>query len=259
MLALPNDSPRKILFVALTMCLACSVVVSTAAVMLRPLQVENRALDFKRNILAVAGLLEAGGDINQLFEQIEARAVDLQTGEFIDTVDAATFDQRAAARDASLGKSIPADKDFARIRRRAKYANVYFVREGDGVELLILPMHGSGLWSTMYGFLALKGDLTTVSGIKFYEHAETAGLGDQIENPAWRALWEGKLAFDEAGDLRLQVIKGRVDAGSLDARHQVDGLSGATLTANGVTNMIRYWLGEEGFGPFLANLREKGA
>jgi len=262
LLALPNEDPRKLLTVAIALCLVCSLAVSSAAVLLRPLQEKNAALAIKRNILQVAELLDPtaapGRDIEDLFaERVETRILDLASGELTD-MDPATFDQRQAARDPATSVSIPPTEDIARIRSRARYAPVYLVREHDRIQRIVLPVHGSGLWSTMYGLLALDGDGRTIKGMTFYEQAETAGLGAEIENPRWLAQWRNKLAVDEQGQVRFALVKGGVDAGSPDAPYQVDGLAGATLTANGVTNMMRYWLSENGFGPFLDKVRAGG-
>ena len=212
MLALPNDSPQKTVFVAVALCLVCSILVSVAAVGLKPLQRANAALDLKRNLLLAAGLVEGGEaarEVEELFEQnVETKAVDLATGEFTDEVDAATFDQRKAAQDPVLSEAIPPEQDIASIKRRAKYANVYFIKDGDDVTQVILPINGYGLWSTLYGFIALENDLKTVAGLKFYEHGETAGLGAEVDNPNWLAQWPGKVAFDDAGDPIISVAKG---------------------------------------------------
>jgi len=262
LLALPNEDPRKLLTVAIALCLVCSLAVSSAAVLLRPLQERNAALAIKRNILQVAELLdpgaEPGRDIEGLFaERVQTRILDLASGELTD-MDPATFDQRQAARDTATSVAIPPTQDIARIRSRARYVPVYLVREQDRIQRIVLPVHGSGLWSTMYGLLALDGDGRTIKGMTFYEQAETAGLGAEIENPRWLAQWRDKLVFDEQGEVRFGLVKGGVDAGSPDAPYQVDGLAGATLTANGVTNMMRYWLSENGFGPFLDKVRAGG-
>lgn len=256
-LKLPNDSPQKTLFVAVALCLVCSVVVSSAAVLLRPLQIENAALDRKRNIVEVAGLLGSDGDVEAAFKRVEARVVNLETGEFAEDVDPARYDQRKAAKDPKRSSALSRDEDIASISRRAQYATVYFVREGDAIRQVILPVHGYGLWSTLYGFLALKGDFRTVAGLKFYDHAETPGLGGEVDNPSWLAKWDGKVAFDESGKAIIEVIKGSVDATRPGAEHRVDGLAGATLTARGVDNLLKFWLGENGFGPFLARMRKK--
>jgi Na+-transporting NADH:ubiquinone oxidoreductase subunit C len=251
---MPNDSRLKTLIVALVLCLVCSVIVSTAAVKLKPLQIANAELDRKRNILQVAGLLREDRPIDELFENIEIRIVNLDTGEYSDAVDARTYEQRRAARDAALSVALPSKVDIARIGRRANYATVYLVREGDDIKTIVLPVHGLGLWSTMYGFLALQGDTRSVYGLQFYEHAETPGLGGEIDNPKWRSLWNGKLVFDEQDQPRIEVVRGRVVPGPY-AKYQVDGLAGATLTAVGVSNLVRFWLGGQGFGPYLAKVR----
>jgi len=256
--SLPNDSVAKTLVVAVGLCLVCSVIVSATAVALKPLQDRNAALARKVQILKVAGLMEEGGDADALFSQVETRIVDFDTGRFTDAVDPDTYDQRKASEDPSTSIRVPPDQDIASIQRRARYAPVYLVRDGDRIETIIVPIHGYGLWSTMYGFLALEGDARTVKGITFYEDGETPGLGGEINNPRWQAHWEGKEVYDETGRERLQVIKGTPSPGSPEAAYQVDGLSGATLTSNGVSFTIRYWMGDQAFGPFLAWLREGG-
>ena len=143
--------------------------------------------------------------------------------------------------------------DVAGIRRRAKLAPVYFVKNEQGqTETLILPVYGQGLWSTMYGFIALQPDGNTVKGITFYDHGETPGLGSEIQNPRWQALWPGKQFYNADGQFELKIIKGHAD---LSERHKVDGLSGSTLTSNGVEHLFAYWMGQHGYGTFLSKLR----
>ena len=258
-LKLPNDNPKKTLIVAVALCLVCSVVVSGAAVLLRPLQIENAALDRKRNIVEVAGLLGSGGNVEEAFKRIEPRVVDLETGDFAEDIDPLRYDQRKASKDPERSVALSPDEDIAGIGRRARYSIVYFVRDGDAIRQVILPVHGYGLWSTLYGFLALKGDFRTVSGLKFYDHAETPGLGGEVDNSSWREKWDGKIAFDESGKAIIEVTKGVVDQRRPGAEHRVDGLAGATLTTRGVDNLLKFWLGENGFGPFLSRMREKEA
>ena len=251
---MPNDSRAKTLIVALLLCLVCSVIVSTAAVTLKPLQIANAELDRKRNILQVAGLLREDGDIDELFENVEIRIVDLDRGEYSDAVDVRTYNQRQAVRDPALSEALASNIDIAGIGRRAKYATVYLVREAGVIKTIVLPVHGYGLWSTLYGFLALQGDTRSVYGLQFYEHTETPGLGGEVDNPKWRSLWTGKMVFDEQDQPRIEVVRGKVAPGP-NAQYQVDGLAGATLTSVGVSNLLRFWLGEQGFGPYLAKVR----
>ena len=249
-----NDSTSKTIRVALTLCIICSVIVSTAAVLLRPAQQTNKDLDRKTNILAAAGMLEKGDDVIAKFETIKTRAVDLATGKFSDSVDLETYNQRKAAKDPELSIDL-GDDDIAKIGRLPKYMIVYVVEGNTGLEKIILPVKGYGLWSTLYGFVALESDLNTVAGLGFYEHAETPGLGGEIDNPSWKAQWIGKKSYDSNQKQALTVIKGKVDTSRPQSVHEIDGLSGATLTSKGVDNLIKFWMGENGFAPFLANLR----
>jgi Na+-transporting NADH:ubiquinone oxidoreductase subunit C len=249
-----KDSIGNTLKVAFGVCLVCAVVVSTASVALRPQQVENR-LQFRQvNILQTADMYTPGMDVQAAFERIERRFVDLDSGEYVERPD--SYDQRRAARDAEQSREL--EHDPAGIRRRADVAEVYLTFDDAGaLNRVVLPVHGAGLWSTMYAFLALEPDLNTIAGIRFYEHGETPGLGGEIDNPRWQRIWEGKQLRDDDGQLAFQVIKGQVAEGSPESEHRVDGLSGATITARGVNNLVRFWVGEQGFGPYLARLGER--
>ncbi|WP_417775799.1 Na(+)-translocating NADH-quinone reductase subunit C [Stutzerimonas xanthomarina] len=254
-----KESTVRTLIVALLVCLVCSVFVAGAAVALRPTQLENRQLDKQRSILAIAGLGEAGmsgAEVKALYkERIVAKLVNLETGKFSDEFDPNTFDPLVAAKDPQLSDALQSEQDIASIKRREKYSVVYIVETEGELDTLVLPVRGYGLWSTLYGFLALQEDLNTVAGLGFYQHGETPGLGGEVDNPKWRSLWNGKKLYKEDGELAIQVVKGGVDPQSPKADHQVDALAGATLTSNGVNNLLHFWLGENGFGPFIANLR----
>lgn len=257
-----QESTTRTLLVALVVCLVSSVFVAGAAVALKPTQAENRLLDKQRSILAIAGLGEpgmSGKEVKALFDsRITAKVVDLQSGTFSDAQDPLGYDPLKAAKDPALSDALPAAEDIASIKRRERYTTVYLVETDGKLDTLILPVRGYGLWSTLYGFLALKGDLNTVAGFGFYQHGETPGLGGEVDNPKWKALWVGKTLYDAQGDLAVQIIKGSVDPQSAKATHQVDGLAGATLTSKGVDNLLHFWLGKDGFDAFLANLRKGG-
>lgn len=250
-----KDTIKYTITVAVLLCLVCSVIVSTAAVLLRPAQQSNRALDVKQNILAAAGMLNPNQSVEAQFERVNTRLVDLESGEFSDAVDLANYDQRKALKDSSLSDSLSRQEDIAGIGRRERFAKVYFAENDQGQQILILPVRGAGLWSTLYGFIALESDYNTVTGLGFYEHGETPGLGGEVDNPRWKALWPGKQVFDDSGEVAIEVIKGSVDEGTNNAEHKVDGLSGATLTGRGVHNLLNFWLGDNGYGPFLENLK----
>jgi len=254
-----RESVNKTFVVAIVLAAVCSLLVSGAAIGLRPLQEANKIRDRKKNILMVAGLYDRKASVEESFQQIESQIVDLATGEYVaedQQLDPETFDQRAATKDAEMSVSIPPDKDVAGIGRRAKYSLVYLVKKDDKLDQVILPVDGKGLWGAVYGFLALGGDLNTVKGITFYEHAETPGLGGEIENPTWKDRWLGKKIYDEQGALQFNIAKGAADQNN---PHEVDGLSGATLTVNGVSDMVKYWLSDDGFKKLLDRLQDKGA
>jgi Na+-transporting NADH:ubiquinone oxidoreductase subunit C len=254
-----RESVRKTFIVAIVLAAVCSLLVSGAAIGLRSKQEANKIRDRKKNILIVAGLYDAQASVEEAFKQIEQHIVDLATGEYVSKdqqLDPETFDQRAAAKDPELSVKIPREKDLAGIGRREKYSLVYLVKKDGKLDQVILPIDGKGLWSTLYGFMAIGGDLNTVLGITFYEHAETPGLGGEIDNPAWQAQWAEKKVYDKDGSVQLHVAKGTADKNN---PHQVDGLSGATLTANGVTNLVKYWLGDDGFKKLLEQLQAEGA
>lgn len=254
-----KESIFHTLAVALLVCLVCSVFVAGAAVTLKPIQTDNRQLDKQRSILAIAGLGSpdmSGSQVKALFkERIVARVVDLQTGTFTDAQNPRTFDPITAAKDPALSDDLPGVQDIASIKRRERFSVVYLVENDGQLDTLILPVRGYGLWSTLYGLMAIKGDLNTVVGMGFYQQGETPGLGGEVDNPKWKGLWPGKTLFDDGGRLAVKIVKGGVDPQNPDAVHQVDALAGATLTSNGVNNLLHFWLGEHGFGPFIAKLR----
>lgn len=252
-----NESVGKTLLVAFLVCVVCGVVVATAAVSLRPVQNENKLIDKRMNILLAAGMYDASQDVKEQFKSIERKFVDIDSGDYVEMPE--SYDQRTAAKDPAQSERLSGDVDIAGIKNQAEVAEVYLAR-GDNGELsrIILPVHGYGLWSTLYGFLALEPDANTVAGLGFYEHGETPGLGGEVDNPKWKALWEGKKLYGDQGEVEIQVIKGTVESNTPNAEHKVDGLAGATLTSKGVSNLLRFWVGENGFGPYLKRMRQGG-
>ncbi|MEM7491796.1 MAG: Na(+)-translocating NADH-quinone reductase subunit C [Pseudomonadota bacterium] len=251
-LALPADSVPKTIFVAVTLCLVASMAVSAMAVSLRPVQEVNKLADKQKNILQVAGLYDENVPVLEAFQaSFEPRVLDIEAGAFTDEFDPLNFDDRAAADDPTL--SIALEDDPAGIGRRSNYVTVYLMRDEAGaIDKVIMPVHGYGLWSTLYGFIALEEDGNEIFGLQFYEHGETPGLGAEVDNPRWKALWNGKELRDENGTLQITVAKAVSPAGK---KYHVDSLAGATLTANGVDNLVRFWVGENGYAPFLENLK----
>jgi Na+-transporting NADH:ubiquinone oxidoreductase subunit C len=248
-----KDSVSRTVMVALVLCVVCSVIVSTAAVLLRDKQQANAINEKKMNILAAAGIEVVEGDLEAAFATITPKLVDMRTGEFSTDEDVDTYNMRKAAKDPAQARALTREQDIASIRKQSLYSTVYLVEGEQGIERIILPVHGYGLWSTLYGFIALESDFNTVAGLGFYEHAETPGLGGEVDNPRWKAQWPGKKVYaDGSSTPVLGLIKGKAAKGSL---HDVDGLAGASLTSNGVTNLVKFWLGENGFASFLTKLK----
>jgi len=255
-----SDAAYTIGFSAVV-CVVCAVLVSSSAVALRDRQAVNIELDRRKNVLAAAGVLKDGESLSR--EEIERRfasfqvvAVDLRSGEEDPSFPIEGYDARRALADASASR--PAPRNDAQILRVPNHGLVYKQLDAGGrLDLIVLPVEGKGLWSTLYGFLALGADLTTIRGLTYYQHGETPGLGGEVDNPRWKALWPGRSAFDEGGEPVIEVTRGRAGTVQEDP-HRVDGLAGATLTSRGVTGMLQFWLGENGYGPYLERLKKEG-
>ena len=253
-----RDTALGTILIATLLCVVCSVIVSASAVGLKTTQDRNKKLFEQRNILEAAGfskdeISEKG--VDTLFASIETKLISLETGEEASDKDADKFDQKKAAKDPTLTESmeIPKEKQTFGFKQHERFGRVYLMKEGDTLKKVILPVYGKGLWSTLYGFISLESDLNTVAGITFYEHKETPGLGGEVDNPKWKAMWPGKLVRNSDGEVAIEIIKGQVVEGSASANYQIDGLSGATITNRGVSNAVRYWL-NDGYRPFLDKL-----
>ena len=256
-----NESTVKTVVVATVLSVVCSIALAAAVTLLKPIQTENRELEKQRKILAAASILEEGrgskAEVNKLFAGLERYIVTIDTGDFRKVELSDSFDMRKATKDSARSIKLTGEQDIANIKRRANEADVYVVRNPDGkLDKLVLPVSGYGLWSTMYGYLVVNSDGNTIGGITFTEQGETPGLGGEVDNPKWKALWPGKKIYDADQKAAIHLIKGSVDPSRPEAVHQVDGLSGATLTSNGVTHLVQFWTGELGFQKFLGKIRE---
>jgi len=270
-----KDSYMNTFLIAISVCLVCSFLVSSAAVGLKELQAKNADKDKKKNILQAAGFdsrqIEEAGGVFELFRaRVEPIIIKLETGkqegiekiveyddtDALNTVDDAVekYDQIAVARSKAEGLVTTFDskkEDIAGITAAEKWSHVYLVKSEDGsIQKYVFPIRGKGLWSILKGFVAVENDFQTIAGLTYYEHAETPGLGGEVDNPNWKEKWIGKAIYDEQGEVAIEVIKGSASA---DEKFAVDGLSGATITSRGVTNMLHFWLGPRGFGPFIQN------
>ncbi len=261
---MPNtESTRYTLAFAAAVCVVCALVVAASAVGLRSRQEENALLFRQKNVLLAAGLVKPGeslsrDEVQQIFDRsITVKLVTIATGQYAEgaPVDPATYDQRRARSDPALSRAAPPND--AKVARLPTYGLAYLVRNAkDGpVQQVVLPVEGIGMWGTLYGFLAIDRDGRTVRGITFYDQKETPGLGGEISNPKWQALWVGRQVYDERWEPRITVIKGTAGPPEQD-RHRVDAISGATITSNGVARLMGFWLSNDGYGRYLKNFRE---
>ncbi|MBT1451097.1 Na(+)-translocating NADH-quinone reductase subunit C [Glaciecola sp. XM2] len=243
-----KETLGKTMLVVVAVCLVCSIVVSGSAVGLRELQQTNAALDKKSNILGAAGLLGEASTKEEIAEiylnKVEEKFVDLSSGEYVEKP-SPDFDMYKAAKQPEF--MVRVEGSNVGFLRRSSVASVYHIKDEQGeVSRIILPVHGSGLWDLMYGFLALDSDGQTIRELIYYQHKETPGLGGEIQNPDWQAKWNGKQLFKD-GDVAISVDKNVGDGN----QYAVDALSGATLTSNGVENTLQYWASENGYGTYL--------
>ncbi|MBY6063543.1 Na(+)-translocating NADH-quinone reductase subunit C [Pseudidiomarina sediminum] len=255
-MAKKNESLGKTLFVVIALCLVCAIVVAGSAVGLKPIQEKNAALDMQRNVLDAAGLLEPGTDVIAVFnERVETKLVNLDSLEVVTEAngeDAVSYDPIAAAKKPEASTKLDKSVDIAGIGSREDVAKLYFINDEQGnLETLVVYVRGYGLWGTMYGLMALAPDLNTVKGINFYQHSETPGLGGEIQNPKWVAQWEGKEIYGANQQVELDVMKNPTQP-----NHDIDALSGATLTSNGVDNLIAYWFSDKAYGPLFEKIRK---
>lgn len=258
-----KDSVKYTVLFATAVCVVCALLVAVAAVVLAPTQDANARQYMQKNVLLAAGLVQPGQDaapaeVQRIFQQsIETRLVDFASGQLlpVDKLDPASYDQRRARNDPQMSRTAPANR--AGIPRLPHYGLVYFVKKGGQVEQVVLAIEGLGMWGTVYGFLSMAPDANTVLGLAFYDQKETPGLGGEIGNPKWQALWRGRKGFDEQWQPKLAVIKGPAGPADQDP-HRIDGLSGATITSNAITRLVQFWLSDDGYGRWLKNFRQGG-
>ena len=248
-----QQSKAEIIKFATQLCLACSVLVSTAAVVLRPLQDANVENEKKINILRAAGIAEAGkklssSEINSRYQQIIPVVVNFETGDLNQELDPEKYDMYEAA---ASDEGAALKNDPAGIKRQAKNGTAYILLEGEKVKKIVLPVQGYGLWSTMYGFTSLdmEKENPTIGALTFYAQSETAGLGAEVANPKWQVKWAGINPYNDKGEPQISVVKNKTNA------NEIDSIAGATLTSKGVQNLMNYWLSNNGYKKFIENVK----
>ena len=260
-----RDIIANTFIVAVSLCVVCAVLVSSAAVGLRSLQQANQKRDQQKNILLAAGLMEGKESASEIAETFNSRVepllISLDTGEIVEGADTASYNAIKAAKSGDDQQRIVLDDDPAGIKVRENDEVIYRIIDASGnTQQYVFPIRGYGLWSTLFGYIALDADMETVNGISYYKHAETPGLGGEVDNPSWKAQWKGKKIYEIADadgggerSVGLTVVKGIAMND-----YEIDGLSGASITSKGVENMIKFWFGEKGYLPFIKTVTASG-
>ncbi len=243
---------------AFAVCAGCALLVSASVVVLRPFQHANqraaREARMRALVEGIPGL--AAWATGSEGATLELRAVELASGGYSTDADAEAL--LLAEGTAEEGEVLAPAKDPAGVGRMPEVAPVFELRQGNRLQSVILPVRGRGYVSQIRGYLAVAADGDTILGLTISEHGETPGLGAEIERPEWQQRWQGKRLRDEAGQVRIRVVRDAAAAGSPEAVYEVQGISGATRTGDGVGELVRFWVGPAGFGPYLERLREGG-
>lgn len=233
-----DESVVRTMLIAIGVALLCSAMVSTAVYVLRPLQAAYAALERNRAILNAAGLIPADDTdaaVVEAFLELDARGADLGTATFSTLVDGRVYDHWSPLSEMPR-LSVSKGAEGIGLTAVERYVPVYLMIEPDASRI-VLPLHGQGMWSTIYAYLAMESDLRTVAALTVYRHGETPGIGDRIEDPKWLAMWQGKQLFDEDWQVRLEVGEDRGAPGA----HQVDAITGATVTSEALVRIVRFW------------------
>ena len=232
----PRISKAYTLGFAAAVTMVCSVLLASAATLLKERQETNIKVDIKWNILSVVDLVDSKDvtpeKIFELYDSnINSFVVDLD-GNQVEGKSAEEVDPKA-------------DPDLL---------PVFVNQDGDDVMAYCIPIQGKGLWSTIKGYLALENDLNTVKGITFYSHGETPGLGGEVDKDWFKDGFIGKVILDDSGNLvSIHIVKGKLRGGESDLEHKVDGISGSTLTTKGINNFIKATL--ERYEPYFTTVR----
>ncbi len=206
--------------------------------------IQNEEIFNKRAILtAVDDYIPEGKTVSDLSDQ---EVVEI----FNQQVEQVTLDMNGQVADGMKAEDI----DMAKERKKPESERhlPLFIYQQDGKDYYILAVRGNGLWDEIWGYIALKDDLNTIAGATFDHKQETPGLGAEIkDNPAFSEQFKGKQLYDDGKFVSVVVRKG----GARDEEHEVDAISGATITSDGVTEMIRR--GVKYYEPYLEKAREK--
>lgn len=242
-----QENSRAIRF-ALIICIVSSGLLSFAASYLKPFQEENVRLDKMKNIIKALNIREDGQEsAEDYFATLNKKVI---TELYNKNVVAVVVD-----KDGNIVDGVkPADLKEDETDKRG----IYLHQKGEQILAYCLPVMGKGLWSTIKGYLALEDNLNVIKGLTFYSHGETPGLGGEIEKDWFTGNYVGKEVLANDGSIAsVNIVKGKVIPTSPTLKHEVDGISGATLTCKGVNEFIKKDL--EFFAPYISKNKTAGA
>lgn len=219
---------------------------SITAVGLKPMQQKAIRLDTRKQILSAVMELTGKEDVLTLYDQRTKSLVVTATGEVVKT-----------DKDGNplVAEEVNVGKEYKKPVEERLLPVFQFMSESDPnqTEAYILPVYGNGLWNKIWGFVALETDLNTIKGFSMDHKAETPGLGARITSKDIQNRYVGKKLFDDQGNLvSVEMLKGERGDPSLFNEHQVDGMSGATLTAKGVNKMLKNYI--DYYRPFFKRI-----
>ncbi|QIR15574.1 Na(+)-translocating NADH-quinone reductase subunit C [Shewanella aestuarii] len=246
-MAFKKDSVMGTMVFIISLSLVCSFMITGTAEILKERKLVKKRDEVQQFVLKAADIA-IDTDFREVFAaRVQPKIVNIESGEFVEQENILDFDERMAAINPDTSRK--PKKDTAKIKTRADIVRIFEVFDESGkLTSVVMPIYGKGLWSMIYGYLAVEPDLNTIKNIVFYEHGETPGIADFVTDPEWNALWQGKKLFDEQGKIAIKVVKGGAKAGDI---HGIDGVSGATRTGLGIQKAVEFWFGVEGYQTFL--------
>lgn len=255
-----RESNVYTIFFALLIAAVFSLLLSVISESLDEKQRLQLEADIKYNILIATGLRECPLDQREAMEhRTQKECVDAQCC-FDRYIESLAVDYQGTPVDMKKIEKPPFRISLEKQKKRPREERVLpvFKRVEEGkVVAYCVPVVGKGLWSTIYGYIALKPDMNTVHGIAFYKQGETPGLGAEIQSKWFQDNFKGKKIRDEQGNLvSIEVVKGKLQPGMKNREHKVDGISGATLTGNGVTQLLEASL--KIYEPYFQKVRKGG-
>ena len=235
-----QQSNTYIITFSIILTVVLGLLLSGTSQVLGPLQRKAEELDTKKQIL---GAVLDGDQLKAMKPEevltfyesrISSKVVDIEGKEVTQNPDGSPM----------VAEKVNVGKNYKMAPENRLFPVFIFHAEGnpDPAESYILPVYGAGLWDEIWGYVALQTDLSTIEGVTFSHKGETPGLGARITSPDVQQRYKGKEIFDESGNLQsVSMQKGEGKDYSGDT-HKVDGMSGATITANGVNNMLKNYL-----------------